>query len=113
MLAMSLTQRLRVIVATVEVGHILRGIHNANFPLSDIFCTVSDALIYGFHMPLFFFVLGFLFSKYLDKRGTSSFLTDKKRREKFFNAFRVIGGSARQSDEAELNKKRQRHQQIL
>jgi len=64
-------------IIMVVYGHVLRGIHNAGFQLSDFFFNVSDTLIYGFHMPLFFFLSGFLFSKCFNKRGASPFLSDK------------------------------------
>jgi fucose 4-O-acetylase-like acetyltransferase len=64
-------------IIMVVYGHVLRGIHAADIQLSESFFAVSDTLIYGTHMPLFFFLSGLLFSKCLLKRGTSSFVRDK------------------------------------
>lgn len=64
-------------IIMVVYGHVLRGLHSANIQLSETFFNVSDAFIYGTHMPLFFFLSGLLFSKCLHKRGTASFLGDK------------------------------------
>ena len=64
-------------IILVVYGHVLRGIYNAEMHLSEIFYNVSDSLVYGFHMPLFFFLSGFFFTKCLNKRGTTSFLADK------------------------------------
>lgn len=64
-------------IIMVVYGHVLRGLHSAELQLSETFFNVSDAFIYGTHMPLFFFLAGLLFSKCLHKRGTTWFLSDK------------------------------------
>ncbi|WP_241475497.1 acyltransferase family protein [Priestia flexa] len=51
----------------VVYGHVLRGINSAGFsPPSELF-ALSDKVIYGFHMPLFFFLSGLFIVKSIDK----------------------------------------------
>jgi len=51
-------------IILVVYGHVLRGLHEANLEMSEKFFEVSDALVYGFHMPLFFFLSGMFVAKW-------------------------------------------------
>lgn len=51
-------------IILVVYGHVLRGLHEANLDMSERFFEVSDALVYGFHMPLFFFLSGMFAAKW-------------------------------------------------
>jgi fucose 4-O-acetylase-like acetyltransferase len=50
-------------IVLVVVGHAIRGLHPDIMGPRPNFFEVADQLIYSFHMPLFFFISGFLFGK--------------------------------------------------
>ena len=56
----------------VVLGHVLRGLNNANIYTNNSF-KVIDYVIYTFHMPLFFFLSGLFILKSLDKRNYKQF----------------------------------------
>lgn len=47
-------------ILLVVYGHVARGIEKAGLPIDPVFFKTVDVLIYAFHMPLFFFVSGYL-----------------------------------------------------
>lgn len=63
-------------IILVVYGHVLRGVHDAGLGLSETFFTFSDTLVYGFHMPLFFFLSGLFVTKWI-KRSLSVAVTQK------------------------------------
>lgn len=56
-------------IMLVVYGHVARGVEKAGLPIDPGFFEVVDALIYAFHMPLFFFVSGYLFWGSVSARG--------------------------------------------
>lgn len=56
-------------ILLVVYGHVARGIEKAGLPIDPVFFKTVDALIYAFHMPLFFFVSGYLFWGSVQARG--------------------------------------------
>lgn len=56
-------------ILLVVYGHVARGIEKAGLPIDPVFFKTLDALIYAFHMPLFFFVSGYLFWGSVQARG--------------------------------------------
>lgn len=54
-------------ILLVVYGHVLRGIHSANMGLSETYFEISDKIVYGFHMPLFFFLSGLFVEKWKAK----------------------------------------------
>lgn len=56
----------------VVYGHEARGLHGARlWPDGPVF-DVVDSIVYGFHMPLFFFLSGLFFQRTLDTRGRTA-----------------------------------------
>ena len=64
-------------IILVVYGHAMRGIHDAGLPLSASVYSYSDALVYSFHMPLFFFISGMFFVSSFVSRGANYFLINK------------------------------------
>lgn len=54
-------------ILLVVYGHVLRGLEAAHIGLNKTFFYVSDTFIYGFHMPLFFFVAGLFVERWVNK----------------------------------------------
>lgn len=54
-------------ILLVVYGHVLRGLESSNLALSATFYSISDQLVYGFHMPLFFFLSGLFVEKWITK----------------------------------------------
>lgn len=65
-------------IVLVVVGHVLRGLVHADLVEASAGYRALDAWIYGFHMPLFFFLAG-IFGRRSTDRGTRRFLSDKLR----------------------------------
>ncbi|MCV9886231.1 acyltransferase family protein [Metabacillus halosaccharovorans] len=63
-------------IILVVYGHVLRGIESASMGLSESFFAISDKLVYGFHMPLFFLLSGLFLSKWINK-GFKKGVTEK------------------------------------
>ncbi|MEI8388336.1 MAG: acyltransferase [bacterium] len=59
-------------IILVVYGHVLRGLNSANL-CNGLFFKVSDNLIYGFHMPLFFFLSGIFTEKWVLKDFKNAF----------------------------------------
>ncbi len=66
-------------IVLVVYGHVARGLFNAEIPLNYDFYKSIDKLIYAFHMPLFFFISGYLYSSSILKKSTLYVLKDKIR----------------------------------
>ncbi len=64
-------------ILLVVYGHVARGVENAGLPIDKDLFEVVDALIYAFHMPLFFFVSGYLFWGSVTARGFRSVLPSR------------------------------------
>lgn len=56
-------------IILVVYGHVARGIEAARLPIDPVFFGMVDALIYAFHMPLFFFVSGYLMWGSISAKG--------------------------------------------
>jgi len=54
-------------IILVVYGHVLIGLNTANFNISESFFDNSIKLIYGFHMPLFFFLSGLFVERWANK----------------------------------------------
>ncbi len=60
----------------VVLGHVLRGLVNANIATGDFF-TFIDSIIYTFHMPLFMFLSGIFVVSSITKHGGRRFFISK------------------------------------
>lgn len=60
----------------VVVGHVLRGLVNSSILQPSALLFLVDRWIYGFHMPLFFFISGLFVQRSLSK-PFKDFLLDK------------------------------------
>jgi len=59
-------------ILLVVYGHVMRGLYHASVPVSPSFFQYTDRLVYGFHMPLFFFLAGlFVEDSFEKKRRTA------------------------------------------
>lgn len=56
-------------ILLVVYGHVARGIEKAGLPIDPHVFAAVDAWIYAFHMPLFFFVSGYLMWGSLQAKG--------------------------------------------
>ncbi|WP_368294257.1 acyltransferase family protein [Dehalobacter sp. TBBPA1] len=56
-------------IILVVYGHVLRGINTAQMNVPQNFFYNSDRLLYGFHMPLFFFLSGLFVEKWFYKKN--------------------------------------------
>lgn len=65
-------------IILVVYGHVLRGLHEAGIEMSEGFFKYSDTLVYGFHMPLFFFLSGMYAAKWA-KRDLATATLQKTR----------------------------------
>lgn len=63
----------------VVYGHVARGLFNAGIVLDPVWYARLDAFIYTFHMPLFFWVSGYLYFFSIQKKTTLVVLQDKFR----------------------------------
>jgi len=66
-------------ITLVVYGHVARGLFNAGIPLDPVWHQRIDGFIYAFHMPLFFWVSGYLYFFSIQKKGTLAVLQDKLR----------------------------------
>lgn len=62
-------------IILVVYGHVARGLDSAG--INFLFFATTDALIYSFHMPLFFFLSGLFFEQSLSKRSLHQFISNK------------------------------------
>lgn len=74
-------------IVLVVYGHVARGLFNADIPLNYEVYKYIDKLIYAFHMPLFFFVSGYLYYFSIMKKSTFYVLKDKVRSILYLYAF--------------------------
>jgi fucose 4-O-acetylase-like acetyltransferase len=51
-------------ILLVVYGHVLIGVYDADIGLSDNLYKIQHGIIYGFHMPLFFFLSGLFVEKW-------------------------------------------------
>lgn len=54
-------------IILVVYGHVLRGINTSPIMVPDLFFQLSDKLVYGFHMPLFYLLSGLFLEKWMDR----------------------------------------------
>lgn len=64
-------------IILVVYGHVMRGLYHSGISNSSDFFSLSDSIIYSFHMPLFFFLSGLFFYGSVTKRGGRQFLLNK------------------------------------
>ncbi|MDE3011855.1 MAG: acyltransferase [Pseudomonadota bacterium] len=64
-------------ICLVVYGHVARAIMASGIASGDPVLTSIDAMIYSFHMPLFFFLAGFLFPATLERHGVKGTLARK------------------------------------
>ena len=64
-------------IVLVVYGHVARGVFNAGMTEDDKLFKLVDAVIYSFHMPLFFFLSGLFFVGSLCKRGGKGLVGSK------------------------------------
>ncbi|UXH79502.1 acyltransferase family protein [Roseateles amylovorans] len=61
----------------VVYGHVARGLVNGGVPMDLWWFAHADALIYSFHMPLFFLLSGWFFVGSLTRRGPKDYLVGR------------------------------------
>jgi len=54
-------------IILVVYGHVLDGLVNTGLNLNKMFYHISYGVVYGFHMPLFFFLSGFFAERWITK----------------------------------------------
>ncbi len=64
-------------IILVVYAHLLSSGYHAGLPIQEHFFSLSDSIIYSFHMPLFFFLAGFLVEQSYNKRRAREFVGDK------------------------------------
>lgn len=64
-------------IILVVYGHVIRGLISANILPELPFVKMMDAVIYSFHMPLFFFLAGVFFLKSKSSRRIPVFVGNK------------------------------------
>jgi fucose 4-O-acetylase-like acetyltransferase len=60
-------------IVLVVYGHVLRGLHASSVGVQEPWFTVSDTVLYSFHMPLFFFLAGLVVEASISKYGRLPF----------------------------------------
>jgi len=58
-------------------AHLLSSAYHGGIDVPKHFFNLSDSIIYGFHMPFFFFLSGLFVESSLRKRGAKNYLIDK------------------------------------
>ncbi|NLI93439.1 MAG: acyltransferase [Peptococcaceae bacterium] len=56
-------------IILVVFGHVIGGINSAGMDISKSFFTGAFSFVYGFHMPLFFFLSGLFVENWLNKEN--------------------------------------------
>lgn len=64
-------------IILVVYGHLLSSGFHAGLDVPEHFFTLSDSIVYSFHMPFFFFLSGLFVEGSFQKRGARSYLFDK------------------------------------
>lgn len=64
-------------ILLVVYGHVARGLANSGIPIDPWWFATLDALIYAFHMPLFFLLSGWFFLGSLARRGPRDYLATR------------------------------------
>lgn len=64
-------------IILVVYGHVARGLLNSDIPMPSEPFLILDSVIYSFHMPLFFFLSGLLFTQSFSKSGFREFILNK------------------------------------
>ena len=67
-------------IILVVYGHLLSSGYHAGLGIPDRFFGLSDSIIYGFHMPLFFLLAGLFVEKSLQDHGAHNYLGNQLRR---------------------------------
>ncbi len=67
-----------IAITLVTYGHTAQGMQHRGWWTSAKY-RFSDAFVYSFHMPAFFFVAGLFFMSGLRKRGSQAFVAEKVR----------------------------------
>ncbi len=58
-------------------GHLLSSAYHGGIKVPGHFFALSDSILYGFHMPFFFFLSGIFVESSFRKRGAKNYLLDK------------------------------------
>lgn len=64
-------------ILLVVYGHVARGLANSGIAIDPGWFATLDALIYAFHMPLFFLLSGWFFLSSLARRGPRDYLATR------------------------------------
>lgn len=64
-------------IILVVYGHLLSSAYHAGLGIPTRFFSLSDSIVYSFHMPLFFFLSGIFVESSLNKHGTKDYLLNK------------------------------------
>jgi len=64
-------------IVLVAYAHLLSSAYHAGVKIPERFFNLSDSVVYGFHMPFFFFLSGLFVEISFRKRDASAYLFDK------------------------------------
>jgi fucose 4-O-acetylase-like acetyltransferase len=64
-------------IILVVYAHLLSSAYHGGIQVPERFFALSDSIVYGFHMPFFFFLSGLFVEGSLRKRGAKDYLLDK------------------------------------
>ncbi|MDD2922556.1 MAG: acyltransferase [Anaerolineales bacterium] len=64
-------------IVLVVYAHLLSSAYHGGVQIPERFFNLSDSIVYGFHMPLFFFLSGLFVESSFRKRGAKDYLLDK------------------------------------
>jgi fucose 4-O-acetylase-like acetyltransferase len=64
-------------IVLVVFGHLLSSAFHAGVAVDEKVWTIVDSTLYGFHMPLFFFLAGLFARQSLARRGSAAFVRGK------------------------------------
>lgn len=64
-------------IILVVYGHLLSSGYHAHIKINEHFFSLSDSIVYSFHMPFFFFLTGLFVEQSYQKRGARNFLANK------------------------------------
>lgn len=64
-------------IILVVYGHVAAGLYKVGIEIPTGFYTLTNSIVYSFHMPLFFFLSGLFFYRSFSKKGGSRLLFSK------------------------------------
>lgn len=64
-------------IVLVVYGHVLIGVNKAKMDVPEVFCNISDSIVYSFHMPLFILLSGLFAARWAVKTDARTALRHK------------------------------------